>query len=64
MAEIDLAVLLRTMEPTLQPKPCGFAVSGVVLAFRPFATLVEDKGLTVSAFLSSLGGESVGSGSA
>jgi hypothetical protein len=64
MAESDLTVLLRTMEPVLFPEPYGFAVWGFAVGgassggpavgsgpvpFAPFATVAEDEGLTVVA---------------
>lgn len=55
MAETNLTILLRTMEPTLHPEPYGFAVREGVLPFRPFATVAEDEGLTVVAPLAVLG---------
>jgi hypothetical protein len=50
MAERDLGVLLRGMEPVLMPDPYGFAVwrDGVLL-IEPFATVAEAEGLTVVA---------------
>lgn len=56
MAETDLAVLLRTMEPVLHPEPYGFAVWDGPLPFRPFATVAEAEGLTVVAALALVGG--------
>jgi hypothetical protein len=56
MAERDLAVLLRGMEPVLHGEPYGFAVWKGALPFQPFATVTEDEGLTVVAPLSLLGG--------
>lgn len=55
MAETDLAVLLRSMEPVLHPEPYGFAVWEGALPFRPFATVAEAEGLTVVAPLALLG---------
>lgn len=48
MAESDLAVLLRTMEPVLHPEPYGYAVwtAGLPL-ISPFATVSEGEGTTV-----------------
>lgn len=48
MAESDLAVLLRTMEPVLHPEPYGYAVwtDGLPL-ISPFATVSEGEGTTV-----------------
>lgn len=48
MAESDLAVLLRTMEPELHPEPYGYAVwtAGLPL-ISPFATVSEGEGTTV-----------------
>jgi uncharacterized protein len=54
MAETDLAVLLRTMEPVLYPEPYGFAVWDAALPFRPFATVAEAEGLTVVAPLAEM----------
>ena len=56
MAENDLKVLLRTMEPVLHPEPYGYAVWDGPLPFQPFATVDEAEGLTVVAPLSVLGG--------
>ncbi|WP_103258863.1 ACT domain-containing protein [Tabrizicola aquatica] len=56
MAERDLAVLLRGMEPALHPEPYGFAVWEGALPFQPFATVAEVEGLTVVAALADLGG--------
>lgn len=56
MGEMDLTVLLRTMEPVLYAEPYGFAVWTGVVPFRPFATVDEAEGLTVVALLSDLGG--------
>ncbi len=55
MAESDLAILLRTMEPVLFPEPYGFAVWEGALPFAPFATVAEAEGLTVVAPLALLG---------
>jgi hypothetical protein len=55
MAERDLAVLLATMAPVLQDEPYGFALCEGPPAFRPFATVAEDEGLTVVAPLALLG---------
>jgi hypothetical protein len=50
MAERDLMILLRRMEPVLHPDPYGIAVSaGGVLPFQAFATVAEAEGLTVVA---------------
>ncbi|MGL4237118.1 ACT domain-containing protein [Tabrizicola sp.] len=50
MAERDLAVLLKTMEPELFPEPYGFAVwAGGALPFQLFAMVAEREGLTVVA---------------
>lgn len=55
MAETDLGVLLRSMEPVLHPEPYGYGVwAGGALAFQPFATMAEDEGLTVVAELAEL----------
>ena len=55
MAERDLGVLLRGMEPVLMPDPYGFAVwAGGALPFQPFATMAEDEGLTVVADLAAM----------
>ena len=55
MAERDLAVLLRSMEPVLSPEPYGFAVwSGGPLPFQPFATVAEAEELTVIALQAEL----------
>jgi uncharacterized protein len=52
MAERDLAVLLRSMEPVLHEAAYGFAVwGGGALPFAPFATVAEEEGLTVIADL-------------
>lgn len=56
MGEMDLQVLLRTMEPVLFPEPYGFAVWQGDLPKGVFATVAEDEGLTVVAPLSMLGG--------
>jgi hypothetical protein len=55
MAETDLAVMLRTMEPVLHDVPYGFALREGALSFRPFATVAEAEGLTVVAPLAVLG---------
>jgi uncharacterized protein len=55
MAETNLTILLRTMEPALHPEPYGFAVREGVLPFQPFATVAEEEGLTVVAPLAELG---------
>ncbi|MBN8633168.1 MAG: ACT domain-containing protein [Rhodobacterales bacterium] len=55
MAEMDLAVLLRTMEPVLFPEPYGFVVMAGALPFQPFATVAEAEGMTVVAPLAVLG---------
>ncbi|HMS95628.1 MAG TPA: ACT domain-containing protein [Tabrizicola sp.] len=50
MAERDLAVLLRTMQPQLFPEPYGIGVCpGGALPFACFATVAETEGLTVVA---------------
>jgi len=50
MAESDLTVLLRTMEPVLFPEPYGYAVcNDGALLITPFATITEAEGLTVVA---------------
>ena len=56
MAERDLAVVLRGMEPVLHSEPYGFAVWEGALPFQPFATVAEAEGLTVVAPLADLGG--------
>ena len=56
MAERDLKVLLRTMQPVLHPDPYGFAVWPGPLPFQPFATIAEAEGLTVVAPLTHLAG--------
>lgn len=56
MAENDLTVLLRTMEPVLFPEPYGYAVWTGALPPGLFATVVEAEGLTVVAPLAVLGG--------
>lgn len=62
MAERDVAVLLRGMEPVLSEAPYGFAVwTGGALAFRPFATVSEDEGLTVVAELAEMQAEGMSS---
>ena len=48
MAETDLAVLLRTMEPVLHPEPYGYGIwTGGPLPITAFATVSEDEGMTV-----------------
>jgi uncharacterized protein len=54
MAETNLTILLRTMEPELFPEPYGFAAWDGALSFRPFATVAEAEGLTVVAPLSEM----------
>ena len=55
MAERDLTILLRTMEPVLHPEPYGFGVWAVgELLFEPFATVRENEGLTVVASLAAM----------
>ena len=54
MAETNLTILLRTMEPELFPEPYGFAVWDGALPFRPFATIAEAEGLTVVASLAEM----------
>lgn len=54
MAETDLAVLLRTMEPVLFPAPYGYAGCDGPLAFAAFATVAEDEGMTVVAPLAAM----------
>jgi uncharacterized protein len=55
MAERDLTVLLRSMEPVLSAEPYGFAVwPGGALPFQPFAAVTEVEGLTVVAPLAVL----------
>lgn len=55
MAERDLTILLRTMEPVLHPEPYGFGVWAVgELLFEPFATVRETEGLTVVASLAAM----------
>ena len=54
MAERDLAVLLRTMDPELHAAPYGIAVADGALPFQPFATVAESEGLTVVAPLVTL----------
>ena len=54
MAESDLDVLLRTLEPVLHPAPYGFAVTGGALPFEPFATVAEAEGTSVIAPLADL----------
>ena len=55
MGERNLTVLLRSMEPELQPMPYGFALwHGDVLQVAPFATVAEAEGLTVIADLAEM----------
>jgi hypothetical protein len=54
MAERNLTVLLRTMQPVLHPEPYGFALATGVTPFQPFATVAEAEGLTVVAPLAAL----------
>lgn len=54
MAESDLAVLWRTMEPVLAPDAYGFAVCTGPLPPTPFATVAEAEGLTVVAPLAAM----------
>jgi uncharacterized protein len=55
MAERDLTVLLRGMEPVLHEAAYGFAVwTGGALPFAPFATVAEVEGLTVVADLAAM----------
>ncbi|KAF0116037.1 MAG: hypothetical protein FD150_733 [Rhodobacteraceae bacterium] len=55
MAESNLQVLLRTMEPVLHPDPYGYVVwAGGVLLIEPFATIAEAEGMTVVAPLAEL----------
>lgn len=55
MAESNLAILLRTMEPVLHPDPYGYGVwADGVLLIEPFATVSEAEGLTVVAPLAEL----------
>lgn len=55
MAESNLAILLRTMEPVLHPDPYGYGVwTDGVLLIEPFATVSEAEGLTVVAPLAEL----------
>jgi hypothetical protein len=55
MSEQDLAILLRTMDPVLHPEPYGYGVwAGGVLPFEPFATVLEEEGLTIVAPLADL----------
>ena len=54
MAETNLTILLRTMEPELFAEPYGFAVWSGALSFRPFATIAEAEGLTVVAPLAEM----------
>lgn len=52
MAERDLEVLLRSMQPQLFPEPYGIGVClGNALPFVSFATVAETEGLTVVALL-------------
>lgn len=55
MAERDLTVLLRGMEPVLHDLPHGFAVWEGALPEGVFATVAEAEGLTVVAPLDRLG---------
>jgi uncharacterized protein len=55
MAEQDLAMLLRRMEPQLHDAPYGFGVApATALPFAPFATVAEVEGQTVVAPLADL----------
>jgi hypothetical protein len=54
MAETDLAVLLRTMEPVLFPAAYGYAICDGPLPFAAFATVAEDEGMTVVAPLAAM----------
>lgn len=54
MAESDLTVLLRTMEPVLHPEPYGYAVWDGALPAGVFATVAEEEGMTVVAPLAVL----------
>lgn len=55
MAETDLEILLRTMEPVLYPEPYGYAVwSGGVPPVEPFATVFEAEGMTIVAPLAEM----------
>ncbi|WP_431300721.1 ACT domain-containing protein [Tabrizicola sp. BL-A-41-H6] len=55
MAERDLDVLLRKMEPLLSSTPYGIAVwRGGTLPLQPFATVAEEEGLTVVAILADM----------
>ena len=54
MAETDLAVLLRTMEPVLFPERYGYGVWDGELPFQPFATVAEAEGMTVIAPLAAM----------
>ena len=54
MAETNLAVLLRTMEPVLFPMPYGYAVWAGPVPFAPFATVAEAEGVTIVALLSDI----------
>lgn len=56
MAEQDLAVLLRKMEPVLAPLPYGYAVHSGPLPFTPFATVAEAEGQTLIAEWEALAG--------
>jgi uncharacterized protein len=48
MAQGNLAILLRTMEPELHPDRYGFGVwAGGALQIEPFATVSEAEGLTI-----------------
>lgn len=55
MAESDLAVLLRTMEPVLHPEPYGYGVwKGGMLSITPFAAVTEEEGMTIVAPLAEM----------
>jgi hypothetical protein len=55
MGELDLKVLLATMEPVLHPEPYGYGLwQGDVLLIAPFATVTEDEGMTVVAPLAEM----------
>ena len=54
MAETDLGVLLRTMEPELFAEPYGYAVWGGPLSFVPFAAIAEAEGVTIVAPLADM----------
>jgi uncharacterized protein len=55
MAETDLAVLLRTMEPVLHPEPYGYGIwTEGPLPITAFATVSEDEGMTVVAPLAAM----------